>query len=318
MRLAWVFYGLLERATALILLFWVCAAIATAQTPPRSHSSPVPRTIILPPKILAGEPATLAVIDNQGRLLPNVSVELSGGQSVKTDATGRAMFKVPGEPGMLAARAEGKGVASSTSVLPGAGAQNATQGAPPVVKVLSYPHVLAIHDRFALEGSGFRGPADLNKVYLNGEPCLVVASSPVSLVVLPGPRVPIGDVSLRVTVAGADAGQFLVSAVILDFSGPAEAVTAGSDGQLVVHVHGTTQPLIVEIRNGSPGVIQLANGNVQRVRTSGGAENMAPVDVKFVTGGNYAVSARLISASVAGWANPESVRKRAAVPKMAN
>ena len=42
--------------------------------------SPAPRLIILPPKVVAGAQATLAVLDSQGRLLPNITVELSGGQ----------------------------------------------------------------------------------------------------------------------------------------------------------------------------------------------------------------------------------------------
>ena len=46
------------------------------------------RTIILPQKMVAGAPATLAVLDSAGRLLPNVVVELSGGRNVTTDATG--------------------------------------------------------------------------------------------------------------------------------------------------------------------------------------------------------------------------------------
>jgi hypothetical protein len=73
-------------------------------------------------------------------------------------------------------------------------------------------------------------------------------------------------------------------------------VDAGSAGKLFVRAHGTTAPLLVEIRNASPGVIKLAQGNVQRVKTSGGDDNAAPVDVKFVSGGSYAVLARLISA----------------------
>ena len=174
--------------------------------------------------------------------------------------------------------------------------QGAPDGAPGAVHVASYPHAITIHDRFTLEGAGFRGAADSNHVYLNGDPCLVVASSPVSLVALPGPSVPIGDVTLHVAVGGVDAGQFPVSAVLLEFSGPTEAVNAGSTGKLIVHARGTTEPLLLEVRNGSPGVIQLSKGNVQRLKTSGGDENIAPVDVKFVTGGNYSVSARLLSA----------------------
>ncbi len=152
----------------------------------------------------------------------------------------------------------------------------ASGAGPGGVNLISYPRVMAIHDRFNLEGYGFQGAADSNHVYLNDDPCLVVASSPVSLVVLPGPSVPVGDVNLHVTVAGMDAGQFPVSAVLLEFSGPTEAVNAGSSGKLVLHAHGTTLPLLLEVRNGSPGVIQLSKGNLQRVKTSGGEENTRP------------------------------------------
>jgi hypothetical protein len=118
----------------------------------------------------------------------------------------------------------------------------------------------------------------------------------VSLVVLPGPRLPIGELNLHVTVAGVDAGQFPISAVLLEFTGPEETVNAGSVGRLILHAHGTTEPLVLEVRNSSPEVIQLSNGNTQRIKTSGGEDNIAPVDVKFVTNGNFIVSARLISA----------------------
>jgi hypothetical protein len=97
-------------------------------------------------------------------------------------------------------------------------------------------------------------------------------------------------------VGGVDAGQFPASAVLLEFSGPTEAVNAGSSGKLIVHARGTTEPLLLEVRNGSPRVIQLSMGNVQRLKTSGGEENSAAVDVKFETGGKYSVSARLLSA----------------------
>jgi IPT/TIG domain-containing protein len=298
MLCAWARHKVLTPCLVLVLVVGVCASHAAAQQPPKSHSSPASRLIILPPKVVAGAQATLAVLDSQGRLLPNVTVELSGGQKVTTDISGRAMFKAPGQPGMLAAKAFGQGASASANVVAteDSATHGALRGTPGGVNVLSYPHVMAIHDRFTLEGSGFRGAADSNHVYLNGDACLVVASSPVSLVVLPGPRAPVGDVTLRVTVAGMDAGKFPVSAVLLEFSGPAEAVNAGSTGKLIVHAHGTTEPLLLEVRNGSPGVIQLSKGNIQRIKTSGGDENIAPVDVKFVTGGNYSVTARLISA----------------------
>jgi hypothetical protein len=295
---AWVRHKVPGRWSAFTLLLGVCAALAAAQQPPKPHASPAPRLIILPPKVVAGAQGTLAVLDSQGRLLPNIAVELLGGQKVTTDLTGRAMFQAPDRPGTLVAKASGQGVAATATVVAteDSARHGASGGTPRAVNVDFHPHALAIHDRFTLEGSGFRGAADSNHVYLNGDPCLVLASSPVSLVALPGPRVPVGDVTLHVTVGGIDAGQFPVSAVLLEFSGPAEAVNAGSRGKLIVHAHGTTEPLLLEVRNGSPAVIQLSKGNIQRIKTSGGDENIAPVEIKFVTGGNYSVSARLIPA----------------------
>jgi hypothetical protein len=295
---AWVRHKVPGRGLAFVLLVGLCAASAAAQQPPKPRVSPAPRLIILPPKVVAGAQGTLAVLDSQGRLLPGIAVELSGGQKVTTDMTGRAIFQAPDHPGTLVAKVAGQGFTASANVM-------ATEGPPPLgasgvapglVHVGSYAHAMAIHDRFTLEGSGFKGAADSNHVYLNGDPCLVLASSPVSLVALPGPGVPVGDVTLRVAVGGIDAGQFPVSAVLLEFTGPTEAVNAGSSGKLIVHAHGTTEPLLLEVRNGSPGVIQLSKGNVQRLKTSGGDENIAPVEVKFVTGGNYSVSARLLPA----------------------
>jgi hypothetical protein len=294
---AWVRHHLPGFCLAFALWAGLCALPIAAQQPPKPRPSPAPRLILLPPKVVAGAQATLAVLDAQGRLLPDISVELSGGQKITTDVTGRALFKSPDRPGTLVAKVAGQSLSASTSLVmfESSSSQTAPQGTAGGVRVASYPHILALHDRFTLEGTGFQGPADLNRVSLNGDPCLVAASSPLSLVVLPGPSVPIGDVLLHVSVAGVDAGQFPATAVLLEISGPPDAVDAGSNGKLLLTAHGTTEPLLVEVRNGSPGVIQLSKGNVQRVKTSGGEENGAPVEVKFVTGGNYYVSAKLLS-----------------------
>src|ERR1700721_286950 len=47
-------------------------------------------TIVLPPKVVAGHPATLAILGADGRLAPNVSVVIGAGQSLTRDAPGRA------------------------------------------------------------------------------------------------------------------------------------------------------------------------------------------------------------------------------------
>jgi hypothetical protein len=297
MQRAWARNRLPGRILALGLLVIVCPAIAAAQQPAKARPTPVPRQIILPAKLVAGAQATLAVLDSQGRLLPDVTVDLPGGQKVTTDITGRAIFKAGDQPGTLLAKVSGHSVTATADVLAAdaPGVRLVPGEAPGSISVASHPHVLAIHDRFSIEGSGFRGAADSNQVNLNGDQCLVLASSPVSLVVLPGLRAPVGDTTLHLTVAGTDAGQYPVSVVLLELSGPAETVNAGATGQLTLHAHGTAQPLLVEVRNGSPGVVQLSKGNVQRLKTSGGEQNSAAIDVKFVTGGNYSVTARLLS-----------------------
>jgi hypothetical protein len=279
--------------------------IARAQTTLKRRA-PVPRAIILPQTVVAGAQATLAVIDGGGRLLPRVAVEISGGEAsagsagsallkVTTDFTGRALFLAPNKLGPLIAKISGRRTTASTTVVdvqemavPAGAAGGAS-----VLNVISYPRVLAILDRFAIEGSGFHGAADANHVFLGDQPCLVVASSPVSLVVLPGPHIPIGDIALRIRAGGHDAGPFPVTGVLLDFSGPAEAPTAGGEGKLILRVHGTTEPLAVEVRNASPEIIQFSHGNLQRLGTSGGEENIAPVEMKFLASGNYVVTAWL-------------------------
>ncbi|MBZ5660428.1 MAG: IPT/TIG domain-containing protein [Acidobacteriia bacterium] len=283
------------------------SAIAAAQDVPAQRVQ-VPRAIILPSAVVAGAQATLAVVDGAGRLVSGVAVEISGGagtgaagspsEKVTTDSTGRATFLPPSGPGPLIAKIAGRKIAASSAVVsdketlvPAGAAADASS-----LKVTSYPHVLAILDRFAIEGRGFRGTADSNHVFLGEQPCLVVASSPVSLVILPGLHIALGSITLRVRAGGSETGPMPVTGVLLDFSGPAEVPTAGAEGKLILRVHGTTDPLDVEVRNASPEIIQLLHGNLQRVGTSGGEQNIAPVEMKFLASGNYVVTARLVPA----------------------
>src|SRR5579863_1769471 len=159
MVLAWIRHKEPRRCLALILLMGVGVALAAAQQPPKAQASPAPRLIILPPRAVAGAQATLAVFDFRGRLLPNIAVELSGGQKVTTDVTGRALFQAPDEPGILVARISGQAISASTTVVASedSGPQATSHAAPEGVNVVSYPHVVAMHDRFTVEGSGFRG-----------------------------------------------------------------------------------------------------------------------------------------------------------------
>jgi hypothetical protein len=242
---------------------------------------------------------TLAVLDVNGHLAANASVELSSGQKISTDATGRALFVAPSDPGALTAKISGQETNTLTEVVasPDADPSAPVEGSlGPVRPGFSFPRFLTLHDRFTIDGKGFSGRADSNRVQLADQACLIVAASPVSLVVLPGLHVPIGTIALHVNADGRDLGAFPVTAVLLEFIGPSQAPNAGTQSKLTLRVRGTTERLEVEVRNGSPEIIQFLHGNVQRLRTSGGDQNVAPVDMKLLAPGNYVVTARLISA----------------------
>ncbi|HME12004.1 MAG TPA: hypothetical protein VKF79_04045, partial [Candidatus Acidoferrum sp.] len=95
-------------------------AASSAQTPPAAASNPQlsaapaappasgARILLLPRQLVAGERATLAVLDVNGRLTPGVSVTFSNGDRLKTDTTGRALFVAPLKPGVLFGSIEGR------------------------------------------------------------------------------------------------------------------------------------------------------------------------------------------------------------------
>src|SRR3989442_11016846 len=128
---------------------------------PTKPASLVPgATILLATKLVAGQRATLAVLDAAGRLMPGAVVEFTGGERVTTDQTGRAAFTAPVEPGVLLARLVDHNANASTTVI--APAPNLPDG----VQVVDYPRVISVSDRFVIDGFGFRGDADANRILL--------------------------------------------------------------------------------------------------------------------------------------------------------
>src|SRR5439155_23379562 len=133
----------------------------------------------LPRRIVSGERATLAVLDANGRLTPGVTVTFSNGDRLKTDATGRALFVAPLNPGVIYGSIEGRPGRVSTVILAPAEAATAA------MEISSAPRVASLTDRFEVFGKGFCGDADANQITIVDHGALVLASSPVSLVVLP-------------------------------------------------------------------------------------------------------------------------------------
>ena len=246
-------------------------------------------TIVLPPVLVAGQPATLAVLDVQGRPAPEMTITLSGDVTLKTDATGRAAFTAPNEQGVLrAALPDGTAAASATII--------AAPPQPPAgLRIDSVARVLQLRDRFTVRGIGFHGIADENRLLLAGAPAALLAASPVALVALPNPATPLGETKLALEAGGLTAATEPVSVVSIVLSADRANGRPGEKGEIRVSVLGTTEPLSFEVRARPPERIELARGNPSRGRTSGGAENRASIAFTFREPGEFFLEVRRVA-----------------------
>ena len=241
-------------------------------------------TIVLPPKIMAGHPATLAVLGVDGKLAPGVAVNLSDGQSVTTDRTGRAAFNAPASGEYLLAKASGTSAAALIDPAIGA---SVSQG-------ITVPGIVSVRDRFWICGGGLRGDADANSVKINGQLALVLAASPECLAALPGPDAKPGPASISVAAPGVQwsASTTLVS---LEFEAPRAALLPEQKGRFLLRVIGSDQKLRIVVQNQTPNVMRFLRGDVQELVTKGGPQNTAELRVQAVRSGDYSFHARPLS-----------------------
>src|SRR5689334_16726625 len=183
--------------------FFAIWAAAQQQAPAASGA----RILLLPRRIVSGERATLAVLDVNGRLTPGVTVNFSNGDRLKTDATGRALFVAPLNPGVIFGSIVGRPGRVATVILPPVEASAIS------MEISSAPLVASLTDRFEILGKGFCGDADANRVAIAGQSALVLASSPVALTVLPPMELDPGSAAVSVRCAKRDAQQFSVTFV---------------------------------------------------------------------------------------------------------
>ena len=240
-------------------------------------------TIVLPPKLMAGHPATLAVLGVDGKLAAGVKVDLGNGLIVTTNQTGRAPFTAPASGDYLLANASGASAAALID--PAAGASEP--------KSVTLPPVASVRDRFWICGAGLSGDADANSVRINSKAAVVLAASPVCVVVVATPDSGTGPASIFVQAPGVrwSATTTLVS---LDFAAPNPALQPGQKGKLRVRVDGSTEKLRLAVEDRSPGVLQFTEGDTQHVITCGGAANGAEIAVQAVSSGDYSFRARLM------------------------
>lgn len=269
---------------------WLAAALlAVIFTAPAARAqAPEPSQIVLPSRVVATQPATLAVLDRLGRLVPKANVTLSDGTPTETDATGRAFFNAPSTPGVLIARLAGHHEIAAASVILPYTKSDKTQ-------MDWAPALVSIHDRFDVRGSGFRGDAVGNSVHFGEQPALVLAASPAALVLLLNPAGAPGTAQLSVATTGPAATATL-AALVVEFDTGGATLAPGSKAALVVRVRGTEQPREMDVENLAPAVLRFAHGDSEHVRTRGGVDNSALINVRALHAGDFSFRVRLTSA----------------------
>jgi hypothetical protein len=279
---------LVLRGFGLLAAFFAPFFSTTAQKPPPPSAG---RILLLPRTIVSGDRATLAVLDVNGRLTPGAAVSFSNGDRLTTDRTGRALFVAPLTPGVIFGSIAGhEGRVPVTVLPPGETAASAVQ-------VEAIPKIASITDRFEITGRGFCGDADANQITISGDPALVLASSPTSLVVLPPADLQPGRASVDISCAKRNGPPREVVFVLLTLQADSSPLAPGVLRRLTVHVRGTTSKVTLEAKNLAPDIAELLGGNPLRASSSGGGENSAHFEVVGRKHGSFLVSIRLLSAT---------------------
>jgi hypothetical protein len=274
------------RQIAMALLVVATVLVTHAFGPVRAQSNASTTwavSVVLPPKVVAGKTATLAVLGVDGRLAEGITVTVGDSLRLKTDKTGRATFTTPSGSPVIIASGSGNSAAALVDAgeLPGDG------------KTLAVSPVISLLDQFSICGGHFLEQAEANRVSINGERAFVLAASPECLVVLANPRALPGPAKIAIenSLGKWEASTTLAS---LHFDPPVPALVPEKKSKLALHVQGSDQQLRVRVENRTPGVLRFLRGDTQNLLTTGGAENSGEISVIAVGAGDFSFHARIL------------------------
>jgi len=194
----------------------------------------------------------------------------------------------PLNPGVIFGSIAGRTGRVATAILSPSEAESVT------IEVSSAPRVASLTDRFEIFGKGFCGDADANQVTIGGQPALVLASSPVALVVLPPFDLQAGRATVQVSCAKRQSSPFSMTFVGLELEADSTPLKPGEHRALTVRVRGTEAKTPPEARNLAPEIAELSGGNPARTSSSGGAENLGKFEVVGRKNGSFLISIRLV------------------------
>jgi hypothetical protein len=272
------------------LLVFVALVACLVRMPTAAHAQSNASTtwavsIVLPPKLVAGRTATLAVLGVDGRLAEGITVTVGDTLRLKTDKSGRATFNTPSGVPVIIAHGSGNSAAALVDVEVPSGEKKALRVSP----------IVSLLDEFSICGGHFLEQADANRVELNGERAFVLAASPECLAVLANPRALPGPAKIAIENSSGK-WEIDTTLVSLHFDPPIPALVPGKKSQLDLHVQGSGLPLHVLVENRTPGVLRFLRGDAQSLLTSGGEENSAEVSIIAVSAGDFSFRARILPA----------------------
>ena len=227
-------------------------------------------------------------------------MNFSNGDHLVTNVTGRALFVAPLAAGVIYASIGEHGARVYTTIL------RPAEAAAPSLEISAAPPFASITDRFEVSGRNFCGDADANKVRVGGQPALVLAASPTTLIILPPEGLATGPASVEVSCLKRDAPHFSVAFVALSLEADSSPLKPGEHRTLTVRARGTASNIPLEARNLAPEVAELRGGNPAHLSTSGGSDNLAQFELTGRQTGNFVVSIRLLPTQAAP--NPLEVR----------
>jgi len=239
--------------------------------------------------MIASQPATLSVFGAAGHVVAGVKIALSDGETVVTDESGRAHFLAPPDTGVMFAQVVGSEIREAADVL-----KRKAGAFAPNLQISAAPEIASLHERIAIRGSGFQGDADQNRVTLDGRPALILASSPVELIMAPPANLVPGDTRLTVSEGHKRAACQIAFVQISSSILPSAQIQRKRKFKMVLRVTGTAKPVELSVTNMSPETVRFSKREQVRVRTSGGADNSATITAKGVGIGLFSYSAELV------------------------
>ena len=251
-------------------------------------------TMLMPDRALAGQPVTVAFVDEHRN--PESNVELSfNGVTLSTDQNGQAQYMIPEDetPGrtlniaLLSRPYEMPAVIEVLQPL-------ATPSSPQAPKVDRASHLVSRRSNLVIDGHNFDGVALNNRVIIDGmTECTIAAASPVQLkVTLPKDLRP-GPHSLCVSTEGMRSNPIGFELAQLEVVCEGKDNPKDTSGKVTVKVVGTTTKVNVKLVNLSPDLIKLNKGDDAKLLSSGGADNTASVSVQRLKKGPMKVEAWL-------------------------